>query len=277
MEGTFGALRHGTHGAVLGDEEAPALQAAPQRKERWDQLRANIAASPGVRAHLRIRALIRSYSTVVTGPDPRSKITPAPVDLYWIPLGAGHHSVRFNGMVFEAIAARLQHRTRAELYHAALQVGTPEGLYSIEMTPIPDSRGEERGVVAEGPVGARWVGRLRIFRYEIRRWCNGVIPDLDDAVASPVRLANDLERARAILELVPSLPTPVWGRDELDAGDMWNSNSVVSWLVTRAGLDPDSIALPRNGRAPGWPSGVVVARRQMQSEPTADTPDGPLR
>ena len=28
------------------------------------------------------------------------------VDLYWIPLGAGGHSVRFNGRVFEAIAPR---------------------------------------------------------------------------------------------------------------------------------------------------------------------------
>ena len=46
----------------------------------------------------------------------------AAVDLYWIPLGAGHHSVRFNGMVFEAVAARLQHRTREDLYHSALRV-----------------------------------------------------------------------------------------------------------------------------------------------------------
>jgi hypothetical protein len=29
----------------------------------------------------------------------------AAVDLYWIPLGAGGHSVRFNGRVFEAIEA----------------------------------------------------------------------------------------------------------------------------------------------------------------------------
>jgi hypothetical protein len=31
------------------------------------------------------------------------------VDLYWLPLGAGGHSVRLNGRLFEAVAARVQH------------------------------------------------------------------------------------------------------------------------------------------------------------------------
>jgi hypothetical protein len=60
---------------------------------------------------------------------------------------------------------------------------------------------------------------------------------------------------------VPSVPTPVWGRDELGAGEMWNSNSMISWLITRCGLDAESIRAPRRGRAPGWRAGVVVARR----------------
>jgi hypothetical protein len=42
---------------------------------------------------------------------------------------------------------------------------------------------------------------------------------------------------------------------------MWNSNSVVAWLVVRAGLPVESVRLPENGRAPGWDAGVVVARR----------------
>jgi hypothetical protein len=37
----------------------------------------------------------------------------AAADLYWIPLGAGGHSVRFNGRVYEAIAAFLAERTAA--------------------------------------------------------------------------------------------------------------------------------------------------------------------
>ena len=33
-------------------------------------------------------------------------MTSAPaVDLYWLPLGAGGHSVRLNGIVYEAVAA----------------------------------------------------------------------------------------------------------------------------------------------------------------------------
>jgi len=42
------------------------------------------------------------------------------VDLYWLPLGAGGHSVRLNGKVFEAVAARLEKRTMQDLYHSAL-------------------------------------------------------------------------------------------------------------------------------------------------------------
>ena len=49
------------------------------------------------------------------------------IDLYWLPLGAGGNSVRLNGLVFEAIAARLRHRGRADLYHSALEVHVPEG------------------------------------------------------------------------------------------------------------------------------------------------------
>ena len=39
----------------------------------------------------------------------------ATVELYWIPLGAGGHCVRFNGRVFEAIEAACQHRPRRDL------------------------------------------------------------------------------------------------------------------------------------------------------------------
>ena len=95
------------------------------------------------------------------------------VDLYWLPLGAGGHSVRLNGRVFEAVAARLAHRAPCDLYHSALEVRVPEGTYVIEMTPIPGGGGADRGVVAEGAVGSRLAGHLRIFRYEVRRWLGG--------------------------------------------------------------------------------------------------------
>ena len=150
------------------------------------------------------------------------------------------------------------------LYHSALIVTTNDGSFVIEMTPITDGRGrQDRGVVSEGPVGMRWAGRLRVFRYEIHRWRGGVIPDLAQAVASPVRLTNDVATAQAVLDLVPSVPTPTWGRDELRAGDMWNSNSVVAWLLARAELDGAAGRPPGGGRAPGWDAGIVAAQRSV--------------
>ena len=149
------------------------------------------------------------------------------IDLYWLPLGAGGHSVRLNGRIFEAFAARLERRDRRELYHSALEVRVAEGRFVIEQAPVRPSDGLERGVVAEGAVGARAAGRLRLFRYEIRRWRDGVIPDIAEAVESPHRLTTDPDRARRLLELVLQVPTPVWGRDELNAGEMWNSNSSI--------------------------------------------------
>ena len=132
----------------------------------------------------------------------------------------------------------------------------------IEQAPVW-RQAEERGVVAEGAVGARVLARLPLFRYEVRSWHEGVIPDVDEAVESPRRLSDDAGCARRLLELVPEVPTPVWGRDELRAGEMWNSNSTISWLIARSGLEVESIPLPRNGRPPGWHAGIVIARRQQ--------------
>src|SRR5437588_8607965 len=185
----------------------------------------------------------------------------AAVDLYWLPLGAGGSFVRLNGRVYEALAARVQRRPSCDLYHSALQVQVPEGKFVIEQTPVPDLSGEQRGVVAEGAVGSRWAGRFRIFRYEIRLWRGGHIPDVAEAVDSPGRLSDQEQLARRVLEVVPRVPTPVWGRDELGTGEMWNSNSVIAWVIARSGIDAQAIQPPRGGRAPGWQAGVVVARR----------------
>ncbi len=189
------------------------------------------------------------------------------VDLYWLPLGAGGHSVRLNGRVFEFVAARLARRSPRDLYHSALEVRVPEGRFVIEQAPIPDGNVAARGVVAEGPVGFRWAARLRLFRYEVRCWLDGAIPDVAEAVASPNHLTDDLDRARRVLSLVHQLPTPVWGRDELRTGEMWNSNSIVAWLVTSSGIDIASVHPPDGGRAPGWDAGVIVAQRHLRDEP----------
>jgi hypothetical protein len=168
--------------------------------------------------------------------------------------------------VFEATSALLQRRARCDLYHSALVVRVPEGRFVIEQTPVPNVRGTLRGVVAEGSVGTRWAGRLRCFRYEIRRWREGRIPDIDEAIASPVRLSDDVVMARRILAFLPSVPTPVWGRDELGAGEMWNSNSVISWVLARSGADIALVRPPRRGRAPGWNAGRTVAERALNAE-----------
>lgn len=205
----------------------------------------------------------------VAAPDPAAQAAPTTsatldggVDLYWIPLGAGHHSVRFNGIVYEAIAAGLHLRRRRDLYHSALAIQRPEGRYMVEMTPVPDRRGDERGVVRQGPVGVRALGRMRVFRYEIRRWRNGVVPDLNYAVASPLRITTDPAVTQRIFDSIEEVPALVWGRDELRAGEMWSCNSITAWVLTRAGVDVAAISLPPHGRAPGWDAGIAVARRR---------------
>lgn len=185
----------------------------------------------------------------------------AAVHLYWLPLGAGGHFVRLNGRIYEAVAARLQRRPACDLYHSALQLELSEGKYVIEQAPVHDWSGSERGVVAEGPVGSRWAGHFRIFRYEIRVWRGGHIPDVAEAVDSPRRLSANEGTARRVLEVVEQIPTPVWGRDELRTGEMWNSNSVIAWVISRSGIDTESIQPPAGGRAPGWQAGLAVARR----------------
>ena len=100
------------------------------------------------------------------------------------------------------------------------------------------------------------VSHLSLRNAQVR---DGVIPDIGEAVDSPRRLSDDLADARRLLELVPQIPILVWGRDELRTGEMWNSNSIIAWLIARTGLDVDSIKPPPGGRAPGWNAGLVAA------------------
>jgi hypothetical protein len=160
----------------------------------------------------------------------------ASIDLYWLPLGAGGWFVRLNGRVYEAVRALVERRRPLDLYHSALKVRLGEERFVVENAwPIPDADGPARGVIVQGPVASR------------------------HAVASPRRLSDDPDQARRLLDLVASLPTPVWGRDELATGDMWNSNSVIAWLLARSGLPAASIGPPPGGRAPGWHAGITAA------------------
>lgn len=188
-------------------------------------------------------------------------MTQSQVDLYWIPLGAGAGGalVRWSGRFYEALSAAIARRPRLDLYHSALIVSVDGITTTIEMAPVWAKAGE-RGVVAEGAVGLRVLGHSRLFRYEVRSWPGGSIPDAAAAVAMTT-VSNDPDTARQVLHLVPGIPTLVWGQDELGMGEMWNSNSLVSWALARARIDMTGIGPPPGGRAPGWKAGLVAASR----------------
>lgn len=184
----------------------------------------------------------------------------AGIDLLWIPLGAGAGGrvVRASGRAYEVLVARRQHRPPQPLFHAALSARLAGVGYAIEMAPVRGSPVRGHHVVAEGPVGLRALGRSRLFRYEVRVWRGGSIPDAAHAVAT-VQMTTDAARVHRLLELAPDVPCATWGRDELGTGDMWNSNALVSWLLARSGHDVSVLLPPLGGRAPGWSAGLVVA------------------
>ena len=189
-------------------------------------------------------------------------VTSGSVDLYWIPLGAGGSGfVRLNGRIYEAAVSRLERRIPLSLCHTALHVHVPEGRYVVEtMWPSPDNATPSRGVVAGGPVWSPFLARWRTFRYEVRCWREGLLPDADAAVGGPQRVSDDLDQARRVLQVAASVPTLTWGRKPFGTGEMWNSNSVVSWLLAQAGVSMPAIRPPSAHRAPGWDTGIRVAR-----------------
>jgi hypothetical protein len=105
-----------------------------------------------------------------------------PVDLFWLPLGAGGHFVRRNGRAFEALAALIEHRQRYDLYHSALEVRVWDEMFCSRDDAGAGPPREPARWGSEGAVGSRRLGRWRTFRYEIRRWRGGQIPDVAEAV-----------------------------------------------------------------------------------------------
>lgn len=211
-------------------------------------------------------------STLPTRIDSRQPegMTAASVRLDWIPLGAGGVSVRWNGVVFEALAARLAGRAPRDLYHAALEITLGEDRWVLEMAPAWAGHGD-RGVTVTGPVGLRPLGRSRAFRYEVRLWRDGVIPDLAEAVGPPAYLLTNGVRVHRLLDAAEHVPALTWGRDELGLGEMWTSNSVVSWLLATSHHDVAAVAPPPGGRAPGWDAGRQLGCRSAASSSTPST------
>ena len=184
------------------------------------------------------------------------------IDLYWIPVAAGtpwlqRASLRF----WEAFEAARCQRPRATLYHSALKLVREQGdTCTLEVTPV--FSGSPEPPLLTGPVGMGWAGKFRVFRYQLRLVKTESLPDEEFAVASPVRLADRCTVVQQLLELAPSVPRHTWGRRARGTREMWTSDSTVSWLLTRTGIDLSSVQPPAGGRAPGWQAGIDLAQAE---------------
>jgi hypothetical protein len=214
----------------------------------------------------------------VTAVRPRADSAVRPpagwVDLYWLPLGAGSHLVSRCGRLYEQASALRDHRRPQPLFHSALELVHDETRYVIEMAPVWSDRTTGRGVVVEGAVGLAVLGRVPLFRYEVRCWSHGRIADRFWAVDSPQRLSADPVLAARLVAQVRRVPAFTWGRDELGAGDMWNSNSLIAWLLGSCGFEVASLSPPRRGRAPGWDAGLALAARLPRAVEAAPVDGG---
>jgi hypothetical protein len=225
-----------------------------------------------------------------SGPKPTGASEPpfarepsgASIDLYWLPLGAGGHFVRLNGRVYESIQAYRERRLPLDLYHSALKVRVPEGRFIIETAwPIPDADGASRGVVVEGPVGSRRIAQFRLFRYEVRRWRDGVIPDVLEAVASPQRLSDDPQLSRRVLDLVSSVPALFGAGMSLERArcgtrTRWSRGSSLGAASQPKPSGRRSGDVPPAGRSESsWPDASV--RRRGPSAAKGSDRSGPKR
>lgn len=185
--------------------------------------------------------------------------SPTTVLLWWIPVGAGGQVARRTSRWWELARARLARRAPHQLFHAALEIAVDGTRFVIEMAPAwSGPQGTDRGVAVTGPVGVRALGHWRLFRYEVRCWPDGTIPDLRWAVGGPVILTTDRATTRTIVGNVRDVPPLTWGRNVEPADDMWNSNSVVSWLLVTAGIPTSTVVPPAGGSAPGWQAGLAL-------------------
>ena len=185
-------------------------------------------------------------------------------DLWWLPVGAGGVIVAHTSRWWELMSAWRDHRTPLQLVHAALEVLTGGERYVIEMTPQWGQPRTASGVVATGPVGRPALGRFRMFRYVVRAWPNGVLPDRAYAVAAPTSIPLGRTQAQGLLDTLPDVPLHTWGRAVPPSTDMWNSNSLIAWALRRAGVDAGTLAPPAGCRAPGWAAGLAAGTRQRR-------------
>lgn len=177
----------------------------------------------------------------------------AVVRVRWAAVGAGGHVARRTSAWWERVDAAREGRAPQRLVHAVLEVEVDGAVRSVDMAPTWGRSAGTRHVVLTGPVGSRLLGWCPLFRYELR---------VVDATAPPAHVLHESDVIRLppdVLDGLADVPALTWGRDEAGAGEMWTSNSVVSWLLERHGVT--SVEPPAGHRAPGWDAGRRVARR----------------
>jgi len=183
--------------------------------------------------------------------------------LWWIPVGAGSRVVPYTSRLWERAEALVNRRRPRALFHAALEIVTGDERFLVEMAPAWGVPAPVRGVVATGPVALTTLGRSHFFRYEVRSWKDGVLPDREWAVGGPRRIELSGSQAEEMLQAVPRVPRLIWGRRTRGSREMWNSNSLIAWLMHEGGIDATQFSPPSEGWAPGWSTGIAVATHPL--------------
>ena len=178
-------------------------------------------------------------------------------ELHWIPVGAGTRFQRRSLLLYEWVAARLSHRRALTLVHAGVTGALGGQPFTLELMPAPGGP-NLRGEVT-GPVGAKWAGRLRLFRYQVCLLEKAELPDQRWAVSPPLLLTDDSATVTKIQEFSRRVPAYTWGRRRRGHPEMWTSDSALSWILAMAGVEDQSIAPPPESRAPGWYAGIAEA------------------
>src|SRR5436309_6404718 len=131
------------------------------------------------------------------------------VDLYWLPLGAGGHSVRFNGKVYEWLASRREHRRPCDIYHSALVVHLDGVDWTVEMGPVWNVDAPTDAAACTGAVGAPWLGRFRAFATRSVAGPAGAFPTLTKPSAAHIgSLPTGGRPARCLLRCDRFLHSP---------------------------------------------------------------------
>ena len=181
-----------------------------------------------------------------------------------MPVGAGTPRLqRASLRLWEAFEAARARRTRTVLYHSALKLHTEGRTRTLELMPaFIDSASPP---LLTGPVGAGLAGPPRPLPHQRVCTHRGGAPPRRWGGERAQGLAHDESVARAIIALAPAVPPYTWGRRVRGTSEMWTSDSVISWLLLRAGVDLAAMHIPAGGRAPGWEAGLEVASRGLHS------------